>query len=736
MPRTFSLRSHILLLVLGTVVPALVVAAFLVRRVVDDNRQAVESRLIDSARAASTIVDAELVGTVRALQGLAESDRLAEGDLAGFYAQAKRLSATQPTWAAVSLASADGRQLLNTSRAFGADVPAVVDQASFEAATRSRQPAIGNLRRGQITQQPGFLVRVPVVRSGGVVYVVSAWITSYTFAPVLASQPAIQDEWVRGVIDESGTIVSRSRDAERFIGQKAPAAALDRIERVPEDVYRDRALDGELVYSAYTRAPYSGWIVGVAVPAQVIDRGFQRSMAALIAVGLLLLGAGAGGTYVISRRISREIAVSTREAEAIAGGQHPSHPAARVTEVRRLLDALARSAALLDTRQKERDEEVRRADRARDAAEAADRAKDEFLAMLGHELRNPLAPALTALHVMQQRGMVEFTRERDVVERQIRHMARLVDDLLDVSRLRRGAIELRREQVDLADVVSRAVEMTAPLVAEKRHQLDVAVAPGLAVDGDPDRLAQVFANLLSNAAKYTGPNGRIAVRARREGAHVVCECTDNGIGIASELLPRIFDLFVQGQRGLDRRYGGLGLGLAVARTLAELHGGELRATSPGAGLGSTFTVRLPASMEAHAAIQKAEGGYPRIQSTGPVLVVDDNIDALNMVVEALTLAGVETLAASSPAEALAVAARIPPTTALLDIGLPGMNGLDLGRALRSLPGGGSLRLIALTGYGQDEDLAASIAAGFDAFFVKPVEVSALLAAIDGMARQT
>src|SRR4029079_11349135 len=201
---------------------------------------------------------------------------------------------------------------------------------------------------------------------------------------------------------------------------------------------------------------------------------------------------------------------------------------------------------------------------AREEAEAADRAKDQFLAMLGHELRNPLAPALTALQLMKMRGG-DTTRERDVMERQIRHMARLVDDLLDVSRLRRGAIELRPERFEVSEAAARAAEMSAPLFAERRHQLQIDVPGGLVIAADKIRLSQVLANLLSNAAKYTEPGGRISLRAYRDGGEVAIEGRDNGIGISPELLPRMFDLFVQGPRGADRRQGGLGLGLAVAR---------------------------------------------------------------------------------------------------------------------------------------------------------------------------
>jgi hypothetical protein len=295
-PRTFSLRAHLLLLVIGTLVPALVIAAILVRRVVDDNRKAVEQRLLETARSAAAVVDTELAGSIRALQGLGESGRLAEGEIPGFYAQAHRLLKTQPTWSAVALSRPDGQQIVNTARPLSESLPMIADRDSFERVLATKGPVIGNLRVGQMSQQLGFLVRVPVLRDDRVVYVLTAWITSKKFADVLRGQAPIPDEWLRGVVDPAGLIVARSRDPERFVGQKATPTFL-RKQGTPEAVYRDVSLDGTEVYSAFSRAPMSGWVAGVAVPASVVDARFRESMAALGAMALVLLAAGGGGAF-------------------------------------------------------------------------------------------------------------------------------------------------------------------------------------------------------------------------------------------------------------------------------------------------------------------------------------------------------------------------------------------------------------------------------------------------------
>jgi PAS domain S-box-containing protein len=388
----------------------------------------------------------------------------------------------------------------------------------------------------------------------------------------------------------------------------------------------------------------------------------------------------------------------------------------------------------------ERDELLRREQQARREAETASRAKDEFLAMLGHELRNPLSPILTALELMRRRDPSALSRERTLIERQVQHVVRLVDDLLDVSRITRGKVELKRRPVDLGDVVATAIEMASPLLENRRHRLDVDVPRrGLLVDGDPARLAQVMSNLLTNSAKYTEPGGRIEVRAGREGRDVVVRVRDSGIGIPPELLPRVFDLFVQSQRALDRSQGGLGLGLTIVKSLTEMHGGRVSAESAGPGRGSTFSVRLPALSAA--ALTPAPGSLllPRTRRRAlvprRVLVVDDNQDAADALVEALLAVGHQAVVAYDGPGALDAALRLRPEVAFLDIGLPVMDGYELARRIRDLIGPG-VKLVAVTGYSQERDRALSRAAGFDEHLVKPVDLERLESLLEQLIRST
>jgi PAS domain S-box-containing protein len=354
----------------------------------------------------------------------------------------------------------------------------------------------------------------------------------------------------------------------------------------------------------------------------------------------------------------------------------------------------------------------------------ANRAKDEFLAMLGHELRNPLAPMLTALELMNLRLGDTAHREREVIARQTHHLVRLVDDLLDVSRITRGKIELKRRPLELARAVESALETTGPLLEQRRHHVVCNVPrDGLRVDGDEDRLAQAIANLLTNAAKYTDPGGQIEIIGGEQHGLAVLRVRDNGAGIAPELRPRLFALFAQGARTLDRAQGGLGLGLAIVQSLVTLHGGTVEAHSEGSGRGSEFVIRLPlaasvASQPTQGPVEPATAG----RDTGHrVLVVDDNEDAAEVLAELLGTVGHTTHTVWDGPSALEAAASFAPQVAVLDIGLPVMNGYELADRLRAMPGLGGLKLIALTGYGQIADRARSRAAGFHAHLVKPVD---------------
>lgn len=402
--------------------------------------------------------------------------------------------------------------------------------------------------------------------------------------------------------------------------------------------------------------------------------------------------------------------------------QHPTRPPESAL---RMLDLYARQAtefierSRIEHRLRQTAEELRQ----------ASRAKDEFIAMLGHELRNPLAPIQIALHLMEMRGETGSERERAIIGRQVHHMARLVDDLLDVARIMRGHVTLQAQPTELWSVVARAVETASPLIEQRRHALSVEVAPtGLKVMADPVRLAQVLSNLLINAARYTHPEGHIRVTASRHGEdEVKVSVIDDGMGIGPDELERVFDLFTQGRQGLDRSQGGLGLGLTIARTMATMHGGTLTAHSEGKDQGSRFELTLPllpADDDAGHLRGGGQQGAPRGQGL-TVLVVDDNEDAAHMLSDLLRGWGFGTLVAHDGPTALSLLAERQVDLGLLDIGLPVMDGYELAQAIHRLPHQGHTPLIALSGYGQDKDRQRSRDSGFREHLIKPVDVDRL-----------
>jgi PAS domain S-box-containing protein len=362
---------------------------------------------------------------------------------------------------------------------------------------------------------------------------------------------------------------------------------------------------------------------------------------------------------------------------------------------------------------------------------AADRRKDEFLAMLAHELRNPLAAVSNAAYVLDRKSSGDPRSHEllGMVGRQIRHLSRLVDDLLDVSRFSRGKIELRREPVELRRAVEGAVETARPLIEQRRHALTVALPDEpLWLEADVTRIEQIFANLLHNAAKFTEPGGRIELTAERQGSEAVLRVRDDGAGISADLLPHVFDLFVQEERSLARSHGGLGIGLTLVRSLVERHGGSIAAASEGAGRGSEITIRLPL-LAREGVDDDASTIVPgKGESDGRparILLVEDNLDAAEALSELLRMWGHEVAVAHDGVSALRTAVEKTPGVVLLDIGLPGMDGYEVARKMRAIPALAAARLIALTGYGQEADRRRSSLAGVDHHLVKPVDLEQL-----------
>jgi signal transduction histidine kinase len=728
------LRSHLVVLVVGTMIPVVAFSFFIFRQLTSHQQAAAERRLTQSAHDLAGLIDREMASTIRALQALARSERLERGDLASFYAELTRAIPTQPSWNMVILLSPDGQQLLNTRYNAGEPLPAANEPESVRHVAATRRPGVGTLvpgRHGLLA----FPVRVPVSYDDELRYVLTAVIEPGAVADLVAAQQFSDEEWTRTVIDSRGTVVARTRDPANFVGRPATPSFFERVRADRAGATRSVTLEGRPVYTGFSRAPLSDWTGIVVVPREVIDGPARRTQLGLAAVGGAMLLLSGSGAFVLSRRLARGIATASAAAADLASGRTPRLPASPVAEIDSLGRALSQSAELLARHERDRNDHLARADAARAEAEAASRAKDEFLAMLGHELRNPLAPIRTGVHLLTTLppGDERVPSVHQTIERQVTHMTRLVDDLLDASRVARGLVRLDPRPLDLRAVVRDVADDFRPQFEAAGISLHATRQPDapVPVDGDPTRLAQSLGNLLHNALKFTPSGGQVTVTLTTDPTHATLAVRDTGAGMAPDLLPRLFQPFSQGSQSLGRSSGGLGLGLALVRGLVSLHGGTVSAHSDGPTSGSTFTIRLPLTTKPIPAARPADP--PAAASSAAagrrVLIVEDLRDAARTLKLLLTVDGHDVRVAPTAADAISAVGAFTPDVVICDIGLPDMDGYDLCRHLRDLPSLHATRLIALTGYGQSEDVARAADAGFHLHLTKPVDVATLRTAV-------
>ena len=708
------------LVVLG-LIPVALLSAWAIVDAVRDQQASTERAVLELSRALASAVDADLEATRQSLATMGRSELLAAGDLRGFYDAARREAQAHPEWTAVVLTDAHGAMAFNTLLPFGGGDGRIIDQASLQRTIRTGRPTVGAMLPGR--SLPAFAVRIPVFADGQLAWVLSAAVRPDHMLQVLVRQHEPK-HWVIAVFDNARMRVARSNGQTSSVGGHATADLAALFDRYPDrGVGVTTTLEGESVYTGFTRLEPDGWIVAVGAPTSELRSTLMNSVAWHVA-GVLgsLLACFLLGRRIV-RRIGKDVARLRDDAVGLSAGDVIAASGSPIVE----LDEMARALSAASHRLHEN---ARTAREALVAAGAAAAAKDQFLAVLGHELRNPLAPMLTALQMVDLRHPDIAVRERRIMRRQIDHMRRLVDDLLDVSRITRGKFEIRREPVLLQEVLERSLETIAPAANAARPpiEVDAPLAP-VWVQGDETRLVQAVSNLLSNAMRYGG-DGRIwlALEMPDGVARVVVQ--DEGSGMDAETLARAFDPFYQAPQNSARKLGGLGLGLAIVQSIVSLHGGVVVASSAGPGRGSRFVIDLP-TIPAPTDTSPPEIAQAH-RRTGKVAIVDDNVDALEMVAGALRTAGHEVEAFAHPREALARIPAFKPDVAILDLGMPDMNGLELAAALRAAGWAG--RLVALTGYGQESDKRRSGDAGFVLHLTKPMDIVTLLASVESLVR--
>ena len=740
------LRFHLVVAVLASLLPLLVFTGAIVRHNVDLQDDSLRQGMVYASSALSLAVDREW-GSIRAiLNTLAASRELDIGDLEGFHRLCVKAAGRRPG-SRILLFDAAGRPLSDSASSIGATgllgppPPAVLEEGTntphapgnsilaglhaLRQVFETGQPVYSHLFFAPESGLPEISLDVPVVRDGRVVYSLRMTSSPQGFANLLQEEETPHGAFA-GVVDRRGVMVARSADHERFVGVSANAdlrGALGRGERWG----RGTSLEGAPVYFAWDRSPLTGWVTFVAMHEGARYGQGHRSILLWAGGAACLLALGVVLAARVARRVTTPLETLARSAHLVQEGSPVAVPRQAVREVKALYEALAVAAEAMRRHAAERERRLA-AEIGREQAEEENRRKDEFVAMLSHELRNPLAAIANAASFLNliekdERG----AHAREIIVRQTHHLSRLLEDVLDLSRTISGKVVLDVQPIDLGAVAERAADTLRETGKATGYELVVRAEP-VVVAGDRVRLEQVALNLLTNALRHTPAGSRIEIETLVEGGDAVLRVRDNGGGIAPQTLPRVFDLFFQVQSSLDRVNRGLGIGLTLVKRLVELHQGTVEAASEGLGKGSEFTVRLPLSTQPVATAEQRP--HEPVGRGLSIAIVEDNADIRDMLRLLLEAEGHRVQVAGEGPAGLALIQERRPDVALVDIGLPGLDGYQVARAVRESPEGGQVRLVAMTGYGRQEDRARGAEAGFDVYLVKPIDGKKLLELLD------
>ncbi|MQA37271.1 hybrid sensor histidine kinase/response regulator [Rugamonas aquatica] len=724
-----SLRSRLILLVALAIAPIAVMTLVSGVREREHAVEVAEENLQRLTNLAAANEAQSIEGARQILRDLASIP-----DLTGDQAHCSRLLANiqrqNPDYANLGLIQLNGDV---TCSAIPASAPVnLADRSHFRRAVHLRRFVAGGYVFGRVIQKHTVNLTYPLLDDDQQVKAVVFAALDLTKLDRFVADIKLPPGSLLLTADSEGKIISRKPNPEQWFGKQVWPEMRAAMAGEPGKPVLLTGPDGIERLHRFARVGNNGlsdYTVTIGIPADditaVARRDQMMDMTALTVTLLLaMLAAWFVGDVLVLRRVKRLATTANSIASGTLGARSGiSYGNEEISELARALDAMAEALQKKEQQHLNAERQLR----------LADQRKDEFLAMLAHELRNPLAPISAGAQLLQSGHATEavVSRTAGIIVRQVTHMTRLVDDLLDVSRVTRGLVTLTRMPLNVADVVADAVEQAEPLFQAKQHHFELTLPEvPQQVAGDHKRLVQVLVNVLNNAAKYTPIGGTIKLTVHGEAGLVRLVVSDSGIGMAPELRSRVFELFAQADRNPDRSQGGLGLGLALVKSLVELHGGTIAADSAGEQQGSTFTITLPGGPG-----QKPAFPAGPVAVSGAklrVLVVDDNIDAAQTLQLLLDASGHEVLVAHTALEALEIAQRSAPELCLLDIGLPDISGNDLARGLRSLPQTAQATLVAVTGYGSREDRELASAAGFDHYFVKPVDVEALLKLIAGL----
>ncbi|WP_028996610.1 hybrid sensor histidine kinase/response regulator [Azohydromonas australica] len=707
------IRPQLVLMMSAVVAPVALLAGASIVALGQAQREVHAQRYLERVSALRLALDNEIRGTSRVLEGLAFAggiaDRLEQDATA--QPELETMLRSFPSWMALGVVDAEGRELLGVHRA-GQPQHTVPDRQTLQRALAERASVVSDLVPGPGVDSFHTFIVTPVVREGRVQRALYVGIDHRAWLEFLRSYPVAEGATLT-LNDRQGLIIARTLNPAQWVGKRSTDGYWERARGPREGTFETAGLEGQRFFVAFSQLRSSGWVLGTGVPMEAMEEALQLP-ALLTAGGLAVAMAVALGIALL---LGRRITDSLEPLAALAHSDAHAQPAAAPLPIR---EAEAARRALRRALADQAD--------ALAQAQQLDKAKDEFLAMLAHELRNPLAAIRSATAVLgnPRAGPEVEKRARAVLERQVGHMVRMVDELLDAARLTSGHVNLELRALDLAQAVLRVLQLfeqsgrTAPL------RITTELAP-VRVCADETRIEQIVSNLVDNAVKYGRVGGQLHIRLHEQQGLAELRFSDDGCGLDAELLPRIFEPFAQGERRMDRAQGGLGLGLHVVRRLVQLHGGTVQALSEGRDRGATFIVRLPAVP----AQEEDDADGEAVTRLKPlrIALVEDNRDVEEMTASLLRLAGHQVACAADGESAVALVQAQQAEVALVDIGLPGIDGLEVARRIRALRGPVAVVLVALTGYGDARTREAAAAAGFDAYLQKPFDLGSFEQAV-------
>lgn len=724
---SLTIHSRLTLLVLATALP---LTLFAVGLVLWQSRAQKDSLREDASRTAAVamqVVDRELSGAISGLQVLAVSPSIAQQDFKTFHAQA--ISAVGVAGnSVIVLYDRAGNRIVSTAAPFGEPLPRRRDMSVLAAPFDTGQPFVTRLFVSESVKLPTVGVVVPVLVAGKVRYVLGAGILSQRLSELVANS-GLPHDWVAAVLDQQGSIIARTTNPERFVGESARPEVWKHIQEMKgsSGTFEGDTKEGKAALLSFTRSGNSGWTTVVAFPNSVLEGPLHKSLAAVAMATSFVVLLALLLAWWAARRISLPALRLREVAKSLEEGRVARLPPLGIDEFDKLAVSMEHAGQKIGEREVLLKESFEQLQVAHAKLRGEQLKKDQFIATLSHELRNPLAPIRNGVQVLAKSPTAQAaSKTLAMMERQLSHLVRLIDDLLDVSRIARGKLVLQKEEVVLQKVISDATEALEPAVIAAGQELILQLpAHHVMVSADADRLVQVLTNVLNNASKFSARGASITLSmTERSGEAEIC-VSDQGIGIAPGNLGEIFEPFVQiDDAEHAARKAGLGIGLSLSKLLVELHGGTIEARSEGPGCGATVVIRLPGSRTSD-----ENPGVPLDSPEGKavlrVLVVDDNKDAAEMLTLGLSMSGHRAEAANNGATALQLATGSEFDVFVLDIGMPDMDGYELCRRLRQDPKYRQVKIIALTGWGAESDRQKSKAAGFDVHLTKPVDLDAI-----------